>query len=280
MFFERSIRDEVETRSRLEAELAGAIENNELELFYQPQVSLKDGKLGRRGGVEFAGGIRTAACCRPRNSCRSSSTRRCPAGWRPGCWKPPAGRAAPGAISATAFVSALQTSRRRSFRSATFRRTLPPCWRGPASSLSCSSSRSRENILLADDDSTRDTFRRIQDLGVRIVFDDFGTGYASLTYLKKFALNGLKIDQSFVHELRGNTDDAAIVSGHDDQPRQDAGLASRGRGHRRARRSPSSEDHGMRRRQGYHFGVPMPAGDFTQQFLIAYGDRCLKAGIA
>ena len=68
-----------------------------------------------------------------------------------------------------------------------------------------------ENILLSDDDITRDTFRRIQELGVRIVFDDFGTGYASLTYLKKFALNGLKIDQSFVRELGGSSDDAAIV---------------------------------------------------------------------
>jgi predicted signal transduction protein with EAL and GGDEF domain len=53
--------------------------------------------------------------------------------------------------------------------------------------------------------------RRIQALGVHISFDEFGTGYASLTYLKKFSLDGLKIDQCFVRELRPNSDDAAIV---------------------------------------------------------------------
>ena len=68
-----------------------------------------------------------------------------------------------------------------------------------------------EDILLLDEERALDIFRRIQELGVRIVFDDFGTGYASLTYLKKFPLDGLKIDRSFVLELRAESDDAAIV---------------------------------------------------------------------
>src|SRR5262249_29968833 len=51
-----------------------------------------------------------------------------------------------------------------------------------------------EDIILRDEERVLDTFRRIQELGVRILFDDFGTGYASLSYLKKFPLDGLKID--------------------------------------------------------------------------------------
>jgi len=47
-----------------------------------------------------------------------------------------------------------------------------------------------EDILLLDEERVRDTFQRIQELGVRVVFDDFGTGYASLSYLKKFRSMG------------------------------------------------------------------------------------------
>ena len=50
---------------------------------------------------------------------------------------------------------------------------------------------------LLDKQQVLDTFQRIQKPGVRVVFDDFSTGYASLSYLKKFPLDGLKIDRSF-----------------------------------------------------------------------------------
>ena len=60
-------------------------------------------------------------------------------------------------------------------------------------------------------DKATEIFGRIQELGVHIAFDDFGTGFASLTYLKKFPFGTLKIDRSFVRELRINPDDAMIV---------------------------------------------------------------------
>ena len=67
-----------------------------------------------------------------------------------------------------------------------------------------------ESSLLEDSARTRMVLNRLHQLGVRISIDDFGTGYSSLGYLKRIPLDTLKIDRSFIQDLTQNSDDAAI----------------------------------------------------------------------
>ena len=69
-----------------------------------------------------------------------------------------------------------------------------------------------EGVLVKDIDSTCETLSALREMGVRISVDDFGTGYSSLAYLKRFPVDVLKIDQSFVRTMLQDKSDAAIVA--------------------------------------------------------------------
>jgi len=69
-----------------------------------------------------------------------------------------------------------------------------------------------EDILMSSIASAVDTLSALRKLGVRLAVDDFGTGYSSLSHLSRLPIDSLKIDRSFVHRLRRNSADAAVVA--------------------------------------------------------------------
>jgi EAL domain-containing protein (putative c-di-GMP-specific phosphodiesterase class I)/CheY-like chemotaxis protein len=68
-----------------------------------------------------------------------------------------------------------------------------------------------ESTIMKDVDSATQTLRALKSLGVRLSVDDFGTGHSSLSYLKRFAPDILKVDQSFVRDITTDPDDALIT---------------------------------------------------------------------
>ncbi|MBI3546050.1 MAG: EAL domain-containing protein [Gammaproteobacteria bacterium] len=68
-----------------------------------------------------------------------------------------------------------------------------------------------EGLVMQQADASSATLRELKAMNVTISIDDFGTGYSSLSYLKRFPIDILKIDQSFVRDIPGDADDAAIA---------------------------------------------------------------------
>jgi diguanylate cyclase (GGDEF)-like protein/PAS domain S-box-containing protein len=69
-----------------------------------------------------------------------------------------------------------------------------------------------ERVLMEDAESTVSVLQELKTMGIHLAVDNFGIGYSSLSYLRQFPLDGLKIDQSFVHRITADPDDSMIVS--------------------------------------------------------------------
>lgn len=102
---------------------------------------------------------------------------------------------------------------------------------------------------------------RLHEKGVRMSIDDFGTGYSSLSYLKKFKVHTLKIDQSFVRDIIEDPDDKAIVNAIINMA-SSLGIHTIAEGVETADQLAFLRLHGCNEVQGYYFSKPLPAAQF------------------
>jgi len=115
-----------------------------------------------------------------------------------------------------------------------------------------------ESTVMHNPERAVEVMQQLKRLGVRVAIDDFGTGYSSLSYLKRFPLSSVKIDRSFVLDLPGDKDDAAITQAviamaHSLRLRVVA------EGVETAEQYRFLEEHQCDEMQGYYFSKPVDA---------------------
>ena len=123
-----------------------------------------------------------------------------------------------------------------------------------------------EGSLIEDIDATIEKLQALQNMGIGISIDDFGTGYSSLAYLRRFPLNQLKIDQSFIHDINSDSNDSVIVETIIGMAKH-LGLSVIAEGVETSEQVQFLRDNNCKGYQGYLFSIPLAADEFTRQFI-------------
>jgi diguanylate cyclase (GGDEF)-like protein len=257
-FYEASMTKELADRRQIEVDLREAIEHNELELYYQPIVSLADTKVT---GFEalLRWNHRTKGFVPPSDFVPVAED----TGMMPGLGEWALGEACgkiaklPGDMTLAVNLSPVQFSapdlvdivQRALIMSGL-----------PANRLELEIT---ERLLLENNDHTISILRRLRQLGVRIALDDFGTGYSALSYLRKFPLDKLKIDRSFVTDIATRSDQVAIIQAVLSIARA-LGMSVTAEGVETAIQKDFLKALGCDNAQGYLFGRPVPYDDIVE----------------
>ncbi len=266
-FFVHSYREVAVIRRAFERELRLAFENGEFELYYQPQVGLHSRHLC---GAE--------ALMRWRHPQRGLLT---PSSFIDVLARKPSAGAVGEWVLRTACRQAVQWRTRApgfrisvnlfdvQFRSARLlgavRATLAETGL-PADAVELELV---ENILLQNDEGTLRLLHSLREMGIGLAFDDYGTGFASLSLLKRYPVTRLKIDQSFVRGVTCDLEDAAIVKAVI-YLANSFGLSVIAEGVETEEQLAFLDANGCGQAQGYLFGAPASAEDFAARYLDAH----------
>ena len=117
-----------------------------------------------------------------------------------------------------------------------------------------------ESVIITHQEKAVSTLMRLKQMGVSITIDDFGTGYSSLSYLARLPIQGVKIDQRFVHGLEQNRNDEAITQAIIALSHS-LGLRCIAEGVETAAQFDFLRRHGCEEAQGFLFTRPLPADE-------------------
>ncbi|UGB45555.1 EAL domain-containing protein [Frateuria edaphi] len=259
-FFTASMNERASLRRRIEAELRLAIAREQLSLHYQPKVDAIDGRIvgaeallrwydadgsERYPPEQFVAVAEDVGLIVPigawvlHEACRQADV------WhREGMGVPIAVNVSPLQFQHATFLAELQA-------------VLANCALDPA----LLELELTERTVMAGGDATIALLQRIKRCGVRLSLDDFGTGYCSLSYLKHFPVDALKIDRAFVRDVESDPDTAAITQAIIAMARSLAKTVV-AEGVETEAQADYLRTAGCEQLQGFLFGAPMTATAF------------------
>lgn len=249
-------------RLMLDSELRHAIARGELQLYYQPVVSLADAgivgaealvrwlhpKRGLIEPVEFIAAAEESGLVVELGQWVLTEAARQVARWRADGHE---------GVYIAVNVSGRQIKRgilQRQVRHALEHSGAQPSW---------IEIEITEHSLVEDLKANLDSLASLREMGMRMAIDDFGTGLSSLSYLKRLPLNKLKIDRSFVRELPDQRDDMAIATAVISMARA-LGLMVVAEGVETLAQCRALREMGCDLAQGYLFSRPLPAEDMAR----------------
>lgn len=267
-FYTEELSQHAEKRFHMEKRLRQAIENNELEVYYQPQICLQTGKIsgaealvrwddpekGMIPPIEFLPFAEETGLIEPigiwvlEKACHQAKE------WQDQGLPPlrMSVNVAGYQITHGQIVESTEAALEKSGLASEFLEL-----------------EITEDFVMDYLDKGIERLKALRKLGVSLAIDDFGTGYSSLSYLKQLPINRLKIDRSFVMGMHRDKDDEAIVSATIAMAKS-LGLAVIAEGADRDEHVHFLIEHGCDEVQGYHFSIPVPNEEFIKLFSTSF----------
>jgi diguanylate cyclase (GGDEF)-like protein/PAS domain S-box-containing protein len=258
-------------RLDLEADLRRALERQEFEIYYQPDVDLQTGRISgaealirwhhpSRGlcpPVEFIPLAEETGLILPigdwvlQTACSQARS-----------WRGMLG-------SGESFVVSVNLSARQ-FEQAELVDRVAEVLSSPGIDPTSIKLEITESVLMQDTNATLRSLARLRELGVRLAVDDFGTGYSSFSYLRRFPVDTVKIDQSFVRELGQDRAAGAVVEAIT-RIAHVLSMDVTAEGIETEAQLEQARELGCDRGQGYLFAKPQPAAAITQLLMTSRG---------